>query len=97
MPYSLVGFGGSTHRCSGVNFAYQEMKVILTLLLERYELELLDMPRPIAGTGTKWPAPCRIRYRARERANAASSRTHSGGEEPRRADMAGCPFSRSVE
>ena len=68
-PYSLIGFGGGVHRCAGVNFAYQEMKVILTLLLERYELELLDRdPQPVKGTQTKWPqSPCRVRYRLRAR------------------------------
>lgn len=67
-PYSLIGFGGGTHRCAGVNFANQEMKVILTLLLQRYELKLLDTsPQPVAGARTKWPqSPCRVRYRLRE-------------------------------
>lgn len=65
--HHLVGFGGGTHRCAGVNFAYLEMKVILSLLLRRYELELIDKdPQPIAGSHTKWPAsPCRVRYRRR--------------------------------
>src|SRR5262249_29284801 len=75
VPHSLVGCGGSTHRCSGVNFAYQEMKVILTLLLQRYEFELLDGPAPVEGANTKWPSPCRIKYRQR----ASSPRTPSGG------------------
>jgi len=73
-PYSLIGFGGGTHRCAGVNFAYQEMKVILTLLLQRYELKLLDeSPQPVSGARTKWPqSPCRVRYRLRERRRAPS-------------------------
>jgi sterol 14-demethylase len=68
VPYSLIGFGGGTHRCAGVNFAYQEMKVILTLLLQRYELELVDTnPQPVRGASTKWPeSPCRVRYRLRK-------------------------------
>ena len=51
-----------------MNFAYLEMKVILSLLLKRYALELVDRdPQPIAGAGTKWPQrPCRVRYRRRE-------------------------------
>jgi sterol 14-demethylase len=69
LPYSLIGFGGGVHRCAGVNFAYQEMKVILTLLLQHYELELLDpAPQPVPGSRTKWPqSPCRVRYRRRDR------------------------------
>jgi sterol 14-demethylase len=67
VPHSLIGFGGGTHRCAGVHFAYQEMKVILALLFERYELELLDRnPKPVTGASSAWPAsPCRVRYRAR--------------------------------
>lgn len=63
----LIGFGGGVHRCLGVHFAYLEMKVILTLLLRRYELRLLDPnPKPIPGAKTKWPAsPCRVAYRLR--------------------------------
>jgi sterol 14-demethylase len=40
-PYSLAGFGGSRHKCLGMNFAYNEMKVIFSLLLHRFNLELL--------------------------------------------------------
>ncbi len=64
---NLIGFGGGTHRCLGVHFAYLEMKVVLTLLLRRYHLELVDLdPQPVPGTKTKWPrSPCRVRYRLR--------------------------------
>jgi sterol 14alpha-demethylase len=63
----LTGFGGGIHRCLGVHFAYLEMKVILTRLLQRYDLELCTHdPQPVPGTKTKWPqSPCRVRYRAR--------------------------------
>jgi sterol 14alpha-demethylase len=62
-----IGFGGGVHRCLGVHFAYLEMTVVLTRLLQRYEFELVDPdPRPVPGTKTKWPeTPCRVRYRAR--------------------------------
>ena len=62
----LIGFGGGVHRCLGVHFAYLEMKVIVTLLLQRYRLELIDPdPQPIPGQKTKWPqSPCRVRYQA---------------------------------
>ncbi len=64
----LIGFGGGVHRCLGVHFAYLEMKVILTLLLRRYQLQLLDPnPKPIPGAKTKWPAsPCRVAHRLRK-------------------------------
>ncbi|GAA3886294.1 cytochrome P450 [Saccharothrix violaceirubra] len=62
---ALIGFGGGPHRCTGVHFAYQEMKVVLAMLLSRYEFTLVDgTPRPARGFVTKWPAsPCRVDYR----------------------------------
>ena len=62
----LIGFGGGTHRCLGVHFAYLEMKVILSMLLQRYHLELIDPdPQPVPGGHTKWPqSPFRVRYEA---------------------------------
>ncbi|MET7335614.1 cytochrome P450 [Nonomuraea sp. NPDC005650] len=60
----LIGFGGGMHRCLGVRFAYLEMAVIVTRLLQRYDLELLDPdPQPVRGSSTKWPQPTRVRYR----------------------------------
>jgi sterol 14-demethylase len=66
-PYALVGFGGGPHKCLGMNFAYTEMKVIFSLLLKRYELEMLETdPQPDRGSSTSRPArPCRIRYQKR--------------------------------
>jgi len=64
---SLIGFGGGVHRCAGVNFARMEMKVLLAVLIQHYDMELLDEVKPIAGAGTYWPAqPCRVRYRKRK-------------------------------
>lgn len=65
--HSLIGFGGGVHRCAGVNFAYLEMKVALTLLLQHYEFSLLNTsPQPVSGAMTKWPAsPCRVGYQRR--------------------------------
>ncbi len=66
-PHSLIGFGGGVHRCAGVHFAYLEMKIVLSLLLQQYEFTLLDPePKPVSGTKTKWPSsPCRVQYRRR--------------------------------
>lgn len=65
---SLIGFGGGMHRCAGVNFARMEMKVLLAILLQHYDMELLDEVKPISGAATYWPAqPCRVRYSKRER------------------------------
>ena len=61
------GFGGGVHRCAGVNFARLEMKIVLSLLLQHYEVTLLDpAPSAVTGAKTKWPAsPCRVQYRRR--------------------------------
>jgi sterol 14alpha-demethylase len=50
-----------------VHFAYLEMAVIITRLLQHYDLHLLEPdPQPLPGLTTKWPrSPCRVRYRAR--------------------------------
>ena len=66
-PFSVIGFGGGGRHCLGEHFALMEIKVILSLLLQRYTLELLDPnPRPTAGPEIKFPqSPVRIRYRRR--------------------------------
>ena len=83
---SLVGFGGGVHRCAGVNFARMEMKVVLAVLLQNYDMELLDEVKPIAGAGTYWPAqPCRVRYKKKARSDA------KGADIAEMAKAAGCP------
>ena len=83
---SLIGFGGGMHRCAGVNFARMEMKVLVAILLQHYDLELLDEVKPIAGAGTYWPAqPCRVRYSKRDRGSVAATDIAA------LAKAAGCP------
>ncbi|MFN2274939.1 MAG: cytochrome P450 [Anaerolineales bacterium] len=67
-PYALTGFGGGPHKCLGMNFAYTEMKVIFSLLLARYDLELVDPdPKTDRSPATSRPQrPCLVRYRSRE-------------------------------
>ncbi len=67
-PNSLIGFGGGLHRCLGVHFAYASMKVILTLLLQRYTLELVDpFPQSVPGPAINRPQkPCLVRYHRRQ-------------------------------
>lgn len=66
-PYSLIGFGAGLYRCPGAAFGTNEMKCILSLLLQRFELELLDgAPRRDFEMGVIRPRPpCRVRYRRR--------------------------------
>jgi sterol 14-demethylase len=84
---SLIGFGGGVHRCAGVNFARMEMKVLLAILLQNFDMELIDEVRPVAGASTYWPAqPCRVRYRRRKLDGAAPVATAAT-----LAKAAGCP------
>ncbi len=77
--FALIGFGGGTHKCAGVNFANNEMMVITALLFQQFELELIDTnTRPVFGAGAQHPSPTRVRYRRKwnvvgERLEAATS------------------------
>ena len=72
-PYSLIGFGGGKHRCIGLAFAHQQIKVIWSRLLQSYDFELVDADvKPNYSTWVVGPQPpCRIRYRRRHQAVAA--------------------------
>jgi sterol 14alpha-demethylase len=71
--YTLIGFGGGRHRCIGLTFAQQQVKVIWSVLLQRYELELVRKDhQPDYSTFVVGPRrPCRIRYRRRHAPVAA--------------------------
>jgi sterol 14-demethylase len=61
--FALIGFGGGTHKCTGMNFAYNEMKIILALLFQQYDLELVTgEPRVLSGAGASRPSPTIVRY-----------------------------------
>lgn len=66
--FSLIGFGGGKHRCIGMGFAYQQIKVIWTVLLRSFDLTpvrrkyLPDYSTFVAGPRT----PCVIRYRRKQ-------------------------------
>jgi len=62
--FALIGFGGGTHKCIGMNFANTEINVISALLLQQFDLEL-ETPKPGVkrGTGANRPTPTIIRYR----------------------------------
>ena len=84
---SLIGFGGGVHRCAGVNFARMEMKALLVILLQNFDMELLDEVKPIAGASTYWPAqPCRVRYKRRKVSGEAAAVDTAA-----LAKAAGCP------
>lgn len=63
-PYGLIGFGGGVYRCPGAAFGTSEIKCIVSSLLKRYRLELVDTdPRRAYDMGIIRPMPpCRVRY-----------------------------------
>ena len=67
--HGLIGFGGGHHRCIGSTFAHQQIKIIWSVLFQRFELSLAGSGhRPDYTTFVVGPRPpCRIRYRRRRR------------------------------
>ncbi len=68
-PYTLIGFGGGRHRCIGQAFAYQQVKVIGTVLLRQFDLELVHQNyEPDYTTFVVGPRqPCLVRYRRKHK------------------------------
>jgi sterol 14-demethylase len=62
--FAMIGFGGGTHKCAGMNFANNEMALITALLFQQFDVELLT-PNPGVrhGLGANRPEPTRLRYR----------------------------------
>ena len=65
--YSLIAFGGGRHRCIGSTFAYQQIKVIWSTLLQRFDFTASTArPGPDYSTFVVGPRPpCQVRYRLR--------------------------------
>lgn len=87
-PFSIVGFGGGIHKCTGMNFAKNEMAVITTRLFQQYDLELLSSEiHVVTGNGANHPSAVRVRYQRKpESALGASAQPHAAAE-------GGCPHS----
>jgi len=67
-PFSLVGFGGGIHKCTGMNFAKNEMTIITAKLLQTFDLKILsDDIRVIYGAGANHPSEIRIRYQKKKK------------------------------
>lgn len=72
--FSIITFGGGKHGCIGLTFAYLQVKAIWSVLLRRFELELIDLnPQPNWTTFVVGPRqPCRVRYRRKTPLSAKS-------------------------
>jgi sterol 14-demethylase len=68
--FALIGFGGGHHRCIGSTFAYQQIKVIWSVLFRHFDLEIVGRGHvPDYSTFVPGPRPpCRLRYRRRSAA-----------------------------
>jgi sterol 14alpha-demethylase len=71
--YALCTFGGGRHRCIGTAFAQLQVKTIWSVLLRRFEFELVTQDtRPNYSNFVVGPRqPCLVRYRRRRTAAAS--------------------------
>ncbi|MCA9954601.1 MAG: cytochrome P450 [Anaerolineales bacterium] len=79
--FNLFGFGGGTHKCTGMNFANNEMTIITALMLRQFELELVTQDTQIQrGLGANKPTKTIVRYRRREPAQAKPELAAAAGD-----------------
>lgn len=74
-PYAYLGFGGGLHSCMGQNFAFVQVKTILSILFREYEMERVspDLPNPGYEDMVVGPVGnCRMRYKKRQRTGAVN-------------------------
>jgi sterol 14-demethylase len=61
--YAIVGFGGGIHKCTGMNFAKNEMAIIAARFFQQFHAELLSNDiRVVSGHGANHPSPVWVRY-----------------------------------
>ncbi len=67
--FASIAFGGGKRKCVGNAFAFLQVKAIMTALLSRYELSLVDPPetyREVMPSLILRPSsPCMLRYQSR--------------------------------
>lgn len=71
-PYAYLGFGGGMHSCMGQNFAFLQVKTILSVLFREYEIEMIPDKMPEIDYEAMVVGPkgdCRIRYKRRKTAS----------------------------
>lgn len=67
-PYAYMGFGGGMHSCMGQNFAFVQVKTILSVLFREFELEMVSDTMPDIDYEAMVVGPkgdCRVRYKRR--------------------------------
>ncbi|MBZ0293344.1 MAG: cytochrome P450 [Anaerolineae bacterium] len=88
-PFAIVGFGGGIHKCTGMNFAKNEMAIITSLLFQQFDVELLsEEVHTVTGNGANRPSAVRVRYQRKPLTALTDADTI------REAADAGCPHIR---
>lgn len=83
---SIAGFGGGIHKCTGMNFANNEMQIITALLFQQFDLELESgNPAVVRDLGASRPGPAWVRFKRKP--NTADTLNKIREE----ATAAGCP------
>lgn len=90
--HTIIGFGGGVHKCTGMNFAINEMSVIALHLLQQFELTLeTENPYIERGMGANRPSEAWVRYRRRTADELVSKEVIDEALE------AGCPHMQKMQ
>ena len=68
--YAYMSFRGGMHSCMGQNFAYLQVKTILSVLFREYEMEMVSKVMPEIDYAAMVIGPkgdCRVRYKKRNK------------------------------
>jgi cytochrome P450 len=71
--YTWIPFGGGRRRCLGASFATQEMKIVLTAALRRFELQPAGPPETTRRRSITFSPAAGATVRLRTRADAATA------------------------
>lgn len=69
IPYAYLGFGGGMHSCMGQNFAFLQVKTILSIMFREYEFEMVGKEFPECDFEAMVVGPkgdCSVRYKKRQ-------------------------------
>lgn len=84
--WAMIPFGGGVHKCTGMNFAINEMMIVLAMLFRQFELELVTPETtPRYDLGAMKPSPTIIRYRRRTSPAKRAADVHA------QTRVSGCP------
>jgi len=83
--YGWQAFGGGKHKCSGNSFAMFQIKAIISMLLGRYEFELVNPPESYKDDYQKMvvepSSPCQVRYKRRRPLEASQAQDQASPSE----------------